>query len=129
MSKAGVEIAIAGESCYVSRSGEQFPTTVDDGQLNLGVRLEVKNVSGHVAVLSPDHFRLSEAVGGERAVMQPRETETIALQPGETKFVSLDFEQSGTLDCHHEMALEAEDAITIEGGQVGLAPIRFLASR
>ena len=42
--------------------------------------------------------------------------------------LSLDFEQWGALDCHHEMALDAEGAIKIEGGQVNIEPIRFLAS-
>jgi hypothetical protein len=129
LSKEGVEIAIAGESCYVNRSAEPFPTTVDDDQFNLALHLQIKNKSSHVAVLTPDHVRLSETVAGDRMVMQPRESETISLQPGETKTVSLDFEQSGTLDCHHELALEAAGAIEIEGGKVSFEPIRFLASR
>jgi hypothetical protein len=62
-------------------------------------------------------------------VIQPREAEALSLQPGETKLVALDFEQSGTLDCHHEMALETQAAVAIEGKQVSLDPIRFLASR
>lgn len=129
LSKEGVEIAIAGERCYVNRSAEQFPTTVGDDRLNLDLRLQVKNASNHIAVLSPDRVRLSETVGGERMVMQPRASETISLQPGETKMVSLDFEQSGTLDCHHDLALEAAGAVEIEGGKVNFEPIRFLASR
>jgi hypothetical protein len=129
LSKEGVQIAIAGERCYVNRSAEQFPTTVGDDRLNLDLRLQVKNASNHIAVLSPDRVRLSETVGGERMVMQPRASETISLQPGETKMVSLDFEQSGTLDCHHDLALEAAGAVEIEGGKVNFEPIRFLASR
>ena len=129
LSKEGVQIAIAGERCYVNRSAEQFPTAVNDDHLNLDLRLQVRNESSHVAVLSPDRVRLSETVGGERTVMQPRESETISLQPGETKMVSLDFEQSGTLDCHHDLALEAAGAVEIDGGRVNFEPIRFLASR
>jgi len=128
LSKEGVEIAIAGERCFVNRSAEQFPTTVDDDHLKLDLRLQVKNESNHIAVLSPKHVRLSETVGGERMVMQPRESEAISLQPGEVKMVSLDFEQSGALDCHHELALEAAGAVDIEGGKVNFEPIHFLAS-
>ena len=129
LSKEGVEIAIAGERCYVNRSGEQFPTTVDDGYLNLDLRLQIKNKSSLVAVLTPDHVGLSETVAGERIVMHPRESEAISLQPGETQTISLNFEQSGTLDCHHDLALEAADAVQIDGGKVSFEPIRFLASR
>jgi hypothetical protein len=127
-SKEGVEIAIAGERCFVNRSGEQFPTTVNDDQLNLDLRLQVKNDSKHIAVLSPDRVLLSEAVGGERTVMRPLESGAISFQPGESKLVSLDFEQSGALDCHHELTLDAVGVIKIEGGQVKIEPIRFLAS-
>jgi hypothetical protein len=129
LSKEGVEVAIAGQRCYVNRSAEQFPTTVNDDHLNLDLRLQVKNASNHIAVLSPDHVRLSETVGGERMVMQPRESEAISLQPGETKIVPLDFEQSGELDCHNDLALEAAGAVEIEGGKVSFEPIHFLASR
>jgi hypothetical protein len=129
LSKEGVEVAIAGELCYVNRSAEQFPTTVNDDHLNLDLRLQVKNASNHIAVLSPDHVRLSETVGGERMVMQPRESATISLQPWETTIVSLGFEQSGGFDCHHDLALEAAGAVEIEGGKVSFEPIHFLASR
>ena len=121
LSKEGVEIAIAGERCYVNRSGEQYPTTVDDDHLNLDLRLQIKNKSSHVAVLTPDRVDLSETVAGERMVMHPRETEAISLQPGETKIIALAFEQSGTLDCQHDLALEAAGAVEIEGGKVSRA--------
>jgi hypothetical protein len=129
LSKEGVEIVIAGERCYVNRSAEQFPTTVDDDQLNLALRLQIKNTSSHVAVLTPDHVGLSETVAGERMVMHPRESEAISLQPGETQTISLNFQQSGAFDCHHDLALEAAGAVEIEGGKVSFEPIRFLASR
>jgi hypothetical protein len=129
LSKEGVEIAIAGERCYVNRSAEPFPTTVDDDNLNLDLRLQIKNKSSHVAVLTPDHVGLSETVAGERMVMHPRKSEAISLQPGETQTISLNFEQSGELDCHHDLALEAAGAVEIEGGKVSFEPIRFLASR
>ena len=129
LSKEGVEIAIAGESCYVNRSAEQFPTTVDDDQLNLALRLQIKNKSSHVAVLTPDHVGLSETLAGERMGMHPRESGAISLQPGETQTISLNFEQSGALDCHHHLALEAAGAVEIDGGKVSFEPIRFLASR
>ena len=128
LSKEGVEIVIAGERCYVNRSAEQFPTTVDDDQLNLALRLQIKNKSNHVAVLTPDHVGLSETVAGEHMVMHPRESEAISVQPGEAQTISLNFEQSGALDCHHTLALEAAGAVEIEGGKVSFEPIRFLAS-
>ena len=128
LSKEGVEIAIAGERCYVNRSAEQFPTTVNDDHLNLAMRLQIRNQTGHPVHLATDNFRLSESIGGERTVMMPRESGSLSLQSGETRIVSLDFENSGALDCHHEMALEADGAIKLDSGQVKLEPIRFLAS-
>jgi hypothetical protein len=129
LSKEGVEIAIAGERCYVNRSAEPFPTTVDDDQLNLALRLQIKNKSSHVAVLTPDHVGLSETVAGARMVMHSVESGAISLQPGETKTISLNFEQSGALDCHHDLSLEAAGAVEIDGAKVSFEPIRFLASR
>jgi len=128
ISKEGVRFAIIGERCYVNRSGEQWPTTVNDDELNLRMRLQVENQASQPAVLSLDRFLLSEAIGGERRVIQPRESESLALQPGETKVLSLDFEQHGTLDCHHEMALEAQGAVAIGGVRVAFEPMRFWAS-
>ena len=101
----------------------------NDDRLSLGLRLQVKNEASHAAVLSLDHLRVSETVGGERQVMPPLESGALELAPGETKTVSLDFEQEGELDCHHDMVLEAAGAIAIEGGAVNIEPIRFLVSR
>ena len=130
LSKEGVQIAIAGERCFVNRSAEPFLTTVGDDRLNLDVRLQVKNDTDHVAVLSEERVLLSEIVRGERTAMRPREADAISLQPGETKVVSLYFEQSGDLDCHHQMALEPQDAVAIDGKQVvSFEPIRFLVSK
>jgi hypothetical protein len=129
LSKEGVQIAIAGERCYVNRSAEQFPTAVDDDNLNLDLQLQVKNDSQHIAVLSSDRVRLSETVAGARVVMQPRESEAISLRPGETKIVALGFEKPGELDCHQDLALEAAGAVEIDGGKVNFEPLHFLASR
>jgi hypothetical protein len=61
--------------------------------------------------------------------MRPRGVGLISFQPGETKVVSLYFEKSGELDCHHEMELEPQGAVAIDGKQViKFEPIRFLAS-
>jgi hypothetical protein len=128
MSKEHVQFAIIGASCYVNRSAEQWPTTVGDDELNVGLRLQVKNEASQVAALSPDRFRLSEKIGGERTTIQPIESQSLALQPGETKVLSLGFAQRGGLDCHHEMALEAQGAVGIGNNQVDFEPIRFLAS-
>jgi len=128
VSKEGVQVAIVGERCYVNRSAEDFPTTVNDDQLNLAMRVQIKNKASHTAALSLDNVRLAETTGGAQTLMVPRESESLSLLPGATTVVSLDFEQSGTLDCHHEMALDVGRAIKIEGGEVGLQPIRFLAA-
>jgi hypothetical protein len=129
MSKEGVNVAIAGERCFVNRSAAQFSTTVGDDRLNLDLRLQIRNEASHTAVLSLDRLRVSETTGGERQVMQPLVSGALELAPGETKMVSLDFEQEGELDCHHDMALEAAGAIAIEGAQVNVGPIHFLSSR
>jgi len=129
IAKEGIQVAIVGERCYVNRSGEQFPTTVNDDALNLNVKLQVRNEASQPAVLSLDRFRLSETIAGERTIMTPLESESLALQPGEIKVLSLDFEQQGMLDCHHEMELEAQGAVAIGDGQLAFQPIRFRASK
>jgi len=129
LSKEGVQIAIAGDSCYVNRTGEQFPTTVDDDELHLSVSLQVNNESNHVALLSPERFQLVENQAGNRIVIHPHESGVLPVQPGETKMVSLDFDQQAELDCHHGLALEAPGAVAIEGTLVAIQPIQFQPAR
>jgi hypothetical protein len=129
-SKDGVQITLAGEECYVNRSTEQFPIALNDidDVLHVGVNLQVRNDSKHVAVLSLDGFQLSEDTKTERLVMHPQESGSLSLAPGETKLVALDFQQQTELDCHHDLALAAQGAVAIEGRPVYLAGIHFQPS-
>jgi hypothetical protein len=129
LSKEGVQIAIVGDRCYVNRSGEQYPTSVSDDELHLNVNVQVKNDSNQVAWLSPAAFQLVENKAGDRIVMHPHESGTLSMSPGETKVLSLDFDQEGDVDCHHGLALEAPRAVAIEGTQIALSPIQFRPSR
>jgi hypothetical protein len=126
LSKEGVQITIAGEQCYVNRSTEEYPTTTNDDELHVGVNLQVKNESNHVAVLSLDGFQLAADSKTDDVVMHPQESGSLSLAPGETKLVSLDFERQTQLGCHHSLALDPQHAVAIEGTPVNLASIHFL---
>ena len=128
VSKQGVAISVAAERCFVNRSAEQYPTTVNDDEFNLGVSLQVSNGSNHVLVLSPDHFRVAGSIHGERTELQPIQSAALSLEPGATKIVALDFEQTGDLDCHHNLDLESNGAVAMDGNSIALDPIRFLPS-
>ena len=124
-SKEGVQISLAGERCYVNRSGEQIPTTVGDDVLHLEVSLQVANRATHPAQLSLDRFQLAEGTSSGQVVGTPQESGAVVLLPGESRTVALDFEKETALDCHHSFALEARDAVAIEGKHIEIEPVGF----
>jgi len=124
--REGVELTLAGESCYVNRSGEQFPTSSPDDILHVAVRVQVANHSAHPAQLSLDHFQLAEgASSGEAAIISPSESGTIVLPAGESRTVDLAYQQETDLDCRRTFALEANQAVSIDGRPVNVASIGF----
>ncbi len=135
VAKEGVQIALTGEQCYVNRTGEQFPTSVNDDQLHVNLRLNVANQSSQVAVLNLDALQLEDRAAPTPAVMHPMESGSIELAPGESRVVPLAFEEEpqldrpDRLDCRHDMALEAEHAVAIAGQPINLAAIHFQPAR
>jgi hypothetical protein len=127
LSKAGVEIAVVGQRCYVNRAADPYRTTVSDDELNLELRVDVKNQSGRTAVVEPQRMVVSEMADGKRTDLRSEDKGAVTLQPGEAKTVSLRFERTGDLDCRHELALDAGQAVTVDGQPVSLDPIRFSA--
>jgi hypothetical protein len=125
-SREGVELRLAGESCYVNRSGEQFPTQSRDDVLHVAVNVQVANRSTHPAQVTLDHFQLAEeGVPGETALMSPSESGTVVLSPGEARIVELAYQEQTDLDCRHSFAIEAKDAVSIEGKPVSMAALAF----
>jgi len=129
ISKAGVEIRLTGERCYVNRSGEQFPTTVDDDRLHVEVNLQIANTSSKPAQVALNHFELAEGAQAERVVMAPSEADVLTVSPNETRTVALDFEKGTSLDCRHDFSLFAKDAVILEGRPVDVAAIDFQPAR
>jgi hypothetical protein len=131
LSKEGVQITVAGEQCYLNRSTEEFPTTVDDGVLHVGLKLQVANHSDRPAVVSRDGFHLEETMGSAHAVMQPEQSGSVTLSPGQSTELLLDFTHASEmgLDCHQDLALNAGGAVAIEGRPTTLASIRFQPAR
>ena len=126
VSQEGVVISLAGERCYVNRTADPYPSVVDDDVLHVDLSLQVKNQSNRAAMLDLDGFRLTEGEGAQRAVMHARESGSLSLAPGESRLVALEFAYTTALDCHHDLALDAQDAIAIAGKPVELASIHFL---
>ncbi len=124
-SREGVEISLAGESCYVNRSGEQFPTASPDDILHVAVNLRVANRSSGPAELSLDRIQLAEEPASGKATLSPSESGTVVLAPGESKTVQLGYQDQTDLDCRRTFALEANNAVSIEGKPVHVASIDF----
>jgi hypothetical protein len=124
-SREGVEVILAGESCYVNRSGEQFPTASPDDILHVAVNLQVANRSSRPAELSLDRFQLAEEPTSGKAALSPSESGTVELAPGDSKAVQLGYQDQTDLDCHRTFALEANNAVSIEGKPVNIASIDF----
>lgn len=128
VAKEGVRVAIAGDRCYVNRSGEQVPTAIDDDRLHVDVEVAVTNDSQEMATLSLGQFQLADA--RTNATVPPLESGQVVLSPNETKVVPLAFEESvGTADCHHDLALATQGAISLEHQPVALASIHFQPAR
>ncbi len=128
VAKEGVQVAIAGDRCYVNRSGEQFPTAINDDRLHVDVEVAVTNNSKEMATLSLDQFHLADA--RTNATVAPLESGQVVLAPNETKVVPLAFEESNSVgDCHHDLALAPQGAISLENQPVNVASIHFQPAR
>lgn len=117
-SKDGVQVHLLGQRCFVNRSAEQYPTTVDDDRLNVEVDLQLANASARPARVSLGSLQLSGGAGAGAAVVLPvlpEQATVVTLSPGERRTVGLDFETRTTLDCRRSFALEMKDAVAIEG--------------
>jgi hypothetical protein len=128
VAKEGVRVALAGDRCYVNRTAEQFPTNVDDNRLHVDVELAVTNDSKEVATVALDQFQLADAK--TKASVAPLGSGQVSLAPNETKVVALAFEENvADGDCHHELALAPQGAISVEHQPIDLASIRFQPAR
>jgi hypothetical protein len=125
ISKAGVEIRLAGERCYVNRSAEQFPTVAEDDRLHLDVSLQLANTTSKPVQVSLDRFQLVEGTSAEQVVMSPSERDILTLSPSETRTIALDFEKDTSLDCRHDFLLAANDAVVLDGARVDISSIDF----
>ncbi len=125
VSNAGVEMSLVGERCYVNRTAEQFPTTVDDDNLHVDVKLRIANTSSKPAQVALSHFQLTEQSPTKPVVMSPTEGALLTLSPNETRTVGLDFETADALDCRHDFAINATDAVALDGNRVDIAAIHF----
>ncbi len=128
VAKQGVRVTLAGDRCYVNRSTEQFPTNIDDERLHVDVELQVANLSHEVATVSLDQFQLADAKN--RATVAPLGSGQVSVAPNETKVVPLAFEETvADGDCHHELALAPQSAVSVEHQPVDLASIHFQPDR
>lgn len=128
VAKEGVRVAIAGDRCYVNRTAEQFPTNVNDDRLHVDVELAVTNNAKEAATLSLDQFHLADA--RTNATVAPLASGQVSLAPSETKLVPLAFEEAaGNVDCHHDFAIAAQGAVSLEHQPVTLASIHFQPAR
>ncbi len=129
MSKAGVEVRLAGQRCYVNRSAEQIPTAANDDRLHVDVSLQIVNASPKPAQVSLNRFQLREGGPAGAVIMQPNETDVLSLSPSEARKVGLDFEKQTSLDCRHDFSLAVNDAIALDGSPVEIGPIDFQPTR
>jgi hypothetical protein len=129
LSKEGVQVTLVGEQCYVNRSTEEFPTTVDDGVLHVGLNLQIANHSDRAALIALDGFQLEEGGGSERVVVHPQQSGSVVLSPGQSTNLALGYTQPSAVGCHHDLTLDTQGAIAIEGKPVHVASIRFLPAR
>ena len=128
LSKEGVQVTLMAQECHNNRADEQYPTALIDDQLHVGVKLQVTNQSNHVARLSLSAFQLEAGSGREHTVMHPKEDGVVSLSPGQSTNVALNFAEETELDCHHDLALDVQGAVAIEGRPTYLASIHFLPS-
>jgi hypothetical protein len=126
----GVHVHVAGQLCYVNRTADQFPTSVDGERLHVALSLQVANASAREAQVSLNEFHLSGG-GGPSAdvVMTPRQQEVVVLPPGATRTIGLDFEKEALADCSHELVLDTHDAVALGGSHPDTEVIRFQPAR
>ncbi|MGA7744928.1 MAG: hypothetical protein ABSF35_23155 [Polyangia bacterium] len=129
LSGQGVEVGIAGVRCYVNREQDPFPDVIDQDQVDVDLRLQVKNNSSQDAEIAEGRIRLAEADLPAVGPATPEHSGVISVPPGETKQVPLKFEPSGVVGCRHGFELELADSVDLAGSPIALSPIKFAATR
>ena len=127
LSSQGVQVGVAGVLCHVKREQDPFPDVIDQEQVDLAVRLQVRNGASQVADLSEGHIRLTEA-DAARGTAAPEQSGVFSVDPGETRQVALHFETSSITNCHQPFELELADSVDVAGSPVALNPIAFAAT-
>ncbi len=128
LSDQGVQVGIAGVRCYVNREEDPFPEVIDQDQVDLDLRLQVKNDSGRIADISEARIRLAESDVPAVGTAPPEQSGVISVPPGATRQVPLKFEPAGLVSCHHGFELELTDSVDLAGSPIALNPIRFAAT-
>jgi len=129
LSNQGVEVAIAGVSCYVNRSADMYLQGVDPDRLGLDVKLQVQNNSGQVAQISEGRVRLADPASPATQALTPDKFQVVSVLPGETKELPLSFTTSDVLSCHHGFELILADSVEVGASPIALSPISLVASR
>jgi len=129
VTKDGVAVTVVSdERCFLTREGEKLPPPANDDKLHLRVTVRFQNDSQSTAVVQADHMRLAVDGPGAHTEIPPLGATKLTLEPGQSQLVSLDFQRTGPLDCHHPLDLEPADAVTIADKPVAFEPIRLVAS-
>jgi hypothetical protein len=129
LSSQGVEVGIAGVSCYVNRSADPFLQGVAPDILGLDLKVEVKNNSGQAAQISEARMRLADPAAPAAEALTPEKSEIVAVSPGETKDIPLSFRTSDVLSCHHGFQLVLADSVELGASPIAFSPISIVASR
>jgi hypothetical protein len=122
----GVEVRVVGQECYVNRSADEF-VRVDDDQLDVQVKLQLKNGTGSSLTVFPEEITLIDSEVEAGPSLQARPATAFEIGPGQSKRFDVSFTRGGELDCSADLSLHLGRSVTVQGTPVTM-PVLKLAS-
>jgi hypothetical protein len=125
----GVTLTVgAGPRCFVTRDDEKMPPPNNDNRFHVRTTVLVENHTDEVVQVAPEQVRLAvKGPGtGMRTEIPPIGGTVLAVQPGGSEIVPLNFEGPGPIDCHRPVDLDPRSSVTMADEPVWLSPIRLV---
>ena len=117
----GVQVAVNRQSCTQNVDPDFYGSDLVEEV----VEVQVRNAAPAGLTVQRDAFRLVAPDGLALRTVTWRAAEPLALNAGETRAFELRFMTRGGLDCRHEMKLDVDAGVTMEGRPVALSAVSF----
>ena len=124
-SREGVELAVSRQSCTQNVD----PDFQGQDLVEEVVEVQVRNATSNPLTVQRDAFRLISPDGHGLKTITWRAVEPLALDAGESRTFELRYMTRGVLECTHEMRLDADAGVKMNGRAIEVGAVSFQPSR